>query len=143
MLSRSVIHRTPGESPRPAPVRPVDRHDAGHSGLKGTVFAKGIVLAALATLLMLFMLLNMNGVVEPNVRFLFLSSARGGLLPVMLITAVLSIACTLAALAVLNARGHLREAHRRSLTEAVEHEASRIKHGGMSHRAAPQAVPAS
>jgi hypothetical protein len=112
-------------------------------GLKGAVFAKGIVLATLATLFMLFLLLNMNGVVEPNVRFLFLTFARPGLLGVMLITSVLSIACTIAGLAVLNARGHLREARRRSLTATVEHEASRIKHGGVSHPPAPLAVSAS
>ena len=142
MLSRTIIHRTAGETPRPAPVRPVEGHDAGHARLRGAVVAKGMVLLALAIGLMLFLLLNMNAVVEPNVRFLFLSYAAPGLLPVLLITAALSVACTLAALAVLNARGRLWDARRRRLTETVEQEASRLKHGGLPRRAAPQPVTA-
>jgi hypothetical protein len=142
MLSRTRIHRTPGETPRPAPLRPPEGHDADHARLRGAVVAKGMVLSALATCLMLFLLLNMDAVVEPNVRIPFLSFAAPGLLPVLLITAALSVACTLAARAVLNARGHLRDARRRRLTETVEQEASRIKHGGLPRRVTPQPVSA-
>ena len=144
MLSRSVgIHRTPGESPRPAPVRPADGPADGLSRLRGRTIGTGIVLAALAGTLLLFLLLNMNGVVEPRVRLLMFSYERPGVLPVMLITAVLSAMCTVAAGAMFQARTQLGEARRRSLTAVVEHEASRVKNGPALNRASPQPVAAS
>ena len=143
MLSRSVgIRRTPGESSPPAPARPVARYSEGEARLKGRVIGKAIVLAGLTTLFLAFLVLNMGAVVEPRVRIPFLSYERPGVLPVMLVTAALSVACTLAALALLNARRQLGDAHRRSLTAAVEHEASRVKNGVASRRAVTQPVGA-
>ena len=137
MLSRSIgITRTPGESPQPARVRSVDAQVLRDARLKGRMFWRMIVLAVIVVVFAALLLLNVNTVVEPRVRLLLINFDRPGLLPVLLSTSLLSVAGTIAALAVFSAKRQLDDARGRSLTDAIQLEASRIKHAG-----APQPPP--
>ena len=84
------------------------------------------------------MLLNAGAVVEPRVRVLWASYGRPSLLVELLLTSLLSVACTITAGALFRARRDLVDARGRSLTALVESEASRVKHVGVV-RPAPAA----
>jgi hypothetical protein len=131
MLSRSPsIHRTPGESPstRPAPVRPPTERGVGDAVLKGRVWRRTLLLVVLAGMLVSVLLSNTNGVVDPQFRVLNVRLTRPGLLPVLLLTSLLSVACTVAFRAAVHARRQAAEVRGVSLTARVEDDASRIKH---------------
>jgi hypothetical protein len=131
MLSRSLsIHRTPGESPsrRPAPVYPSTERGSAEALLKGRVLRRMLLLLIFATMLLSLLLLNMNGVVEPRLRMLMVTFNHPGLLPVLLLTSVLSVVSTVAFRAVVCARRQLAETRGSALTTQVENEAARLKH---------------
>jgi hypothetical protein len=137
MLSRSVIiNRTPGESSKTAGMRLVDEQVKRDAHLKGRLWGSMILLAALLVALAAFLLLNRGAVVEPRVRLLIVNHERPELLPVLLFTSLLSVACTVAARSVSHARRQLEDSRGRSLTSAIELEASRIKHAAISRPAA-------
>ena len=139
MLSRSVtINRTPGESSKTAGVRLVDEQVKRDAHLKGRVWGSMMLFATLLVVLAAFLLLNRGAVVEPRVRLLVVNHERPELLPVLLFTSLLSVACTLAARSVFHARRQLEDARGRSLTSAIELEASRIKHAAIAR---PAVVP--
>ena len=137
MLSRT-IHRTPGEGQRPTPRTRTEERAIGAGLHKPRFWAKLLVLAAPVVLLAAVVLLNANAEIEPRVRLLVLNYERPGLLPVLLITSVLSIACTVAVRAFFQARREFDDNRGRSLTALVELEASRIKHASV-----PKTVAAS
>jgi len=129
MLSRSlVIHRTPDESARPAPARPVNERLAVEVPRAGRVWGKALVLAGLTALLLTFLLLNRTRVIEPKVQLLFLDFEHPRLLPVLALTSALSIACAAACRGLVHARQELNDHHGRSRTADLKREASRIEH---------------
>ena len=131
MLSRSLsIHRTPGESPapRPAPAYPMTERGSAEALLKGRVLRRTLLLLLFAAMLLSLLLLNMSGVVEPRLRILTVTFNRPGLLPVLLLTSALSVACAVAFRAVVGARRQLAETRGSALTTQVENEAARLKH---------------
>jgi hypothetical protein len=90
------------------------------------------VLAALTALLIAFLLLNRNGVVQPKVQLLFLDFEHPRLLPVLALTSALSIACAAAFRGLVHARQALNDHRGRSRRADLERNASarqeRTKH---------------
>jgi hypothetical protein len=104
MLSRSiVINRTPGESSKTAGVRLVDEQAKRDAHLTGKVLGRVILLALLLGVFAAFVLLNGSAVVEPGVRMLLVTYDRPRLLPALLLTSLLSVACSIAAHSVFRA----------------------------------------
>jgi hypothetical protein len=137
MLSRStVIHRSAGEArPRKRAADP-GRNGNGDAFLKNRMGWRTGVALVFTGLFVAFVVFNRNAVVEPRIDMLLARYDRPALLPVLLLTSLVSIVGTLMVRGVLDARRRLNDARARSLTELIELEASRIKHASVPHPAA-------
>lgn len=135
MLSRSnVIHRSAGEAEPRKRTSDSGRPSNGEL-VRNRVGWRAIVAVLFAVLFVAFVFLNRNGVVEPRIHLLLARYDRPALLPVLLLTSLVSIVGTLMVRGVLDARRRLNDAHARSLTELIELEATRIKHASVAHPA--------
>ena len=137
MLSRSnVIHRSAGEArPRKRATDP-GRQSNGEVFLKNRMGWRVAVAVVFTGLFVAFVVLNRNAVVEPQIHMLLARYNRPALLPVILLTSLVSIFGTLIVRGVLDAQRRLSAARARSLTELIELEASRIKHASVPRPAA-------
>jgi len=135
MLSRSnVIHRS-AEEARPRKRTSDSGRPSNGELVRNRLGWRAIVAVLFAVLFVAFVFLNRNGVVEPRIDMLLARYDRPALLPVLLLTSLVSIVGTLMVRGVLDARRRLNDARARSLTELIELEASRIKHGSVARPA--------
>lgn len=96
--------------------------------LKIRIWTKAILLILLAIVLLTFLLLNMNAVIEPRLHLLFTQYERPNLLLVLLVTAFLSMMGGLMVRAVFGTLRELREASIHSRTAGLEREIAALKH---------------
>jgi hypothetical protein len=135
MLSRStIIHRSAGEAEPRKRTSDSGRPSNGEL-LKNRLGWRTAVAAVFVGLFVAFVFLNRNGVVEPRIDMLLARYDRPALLPVLLLTSLVSIVGTLMVRGALDTRRRLGDARARSLTELIELEASRIKHGSVARPA--------
>ena len=137
MLPRSnLIHRSAGEGDPRKSVRLPEPSSNGQAPLKSRMYWRLAMAALFTGLFVAFVFLNRGAVVEPRVHMLLARYDRPALLPVLLLTSLISIVGTLMVRGVLEARRRLNDARGRSLTALIELEASRIKHTSV-----PQSAP--
>lgn len=95
--------------------------------LRIRIWTKAILLILLGVLLMTFLLLNMNAVIEPRLHLLFTQYERPNLLLVLLVTAFLSMMGGLLIRTIFTTLRELREARIHSRTAGLEREIAELK----------------
>lgn len=95
--------------------------------LKIRIWTKAILLLLVGVLLMTFLLLNMNAVIEPRLHVLVTEYERPNLLLVLLMTSVLSLMAGLLLRTIFTTLRELREARIHSRTAGLELEIAELK----------------
>ena len=119
MLSREHMTNPAAAERRSARVGPTARRDGNDVFPVGRVWAKLAMLALLVGLFGAFLLLNRGAVIEPRLHLVFASYERPGLLVVMLLTSLATVAGVVLLRTVLGALRQLRQAKSRTPISAA------------------------